>query len=103
MESDRDAEAPAPVPAKYPPGCRHVWTQLTPREGAVSDVRVDRAHGAREGVAVHIGIDPGLAGAVAILDPYGALVALQDTPTLTLASKVEGRSKNTTCLAWWPS
>ncbi len=31
-----------------------------------------------------IGIDPGLQGAVAIIDPAGALVALHDTPTLTL-------------------
>jgi hypothetical protein len=33
---------------------------------------------------VHIGIDPGLQGAVAILDDAGALVALHDVPTLTL-------------------
>jgi crossover junction endodeoxyribonuclease RuvC len=33
---------------------------------------------------VHIGIDPGLAGALAILDHHGALQALYDTPTLTL-------------------
>ncbi len=33
---------------------------------------------------MHIGIDPGLAGAVAILDQHGALQALYDTPTLTL-------------------
>jgi predicted RNase H-like nuclease (RuvC/YqgF family) len=30
------------------------------------------------------GIDPGLTGAVAILDADGQLVALHDTPTLTL-------------------
>jgi hypothetical protein len=40
---------------------------------------------------MHIGIDPGLSGAVAILDAHGALVALQDTPVLTLA-----RSRGTT-------
>jgi hypothetical protein len=33
---------------------------------------------------VHIGIDPGLQGAVAILDADGALVALHDVPTLTV-------------------
>jgi crossover junction endodeoxyribonuclease RuvC len=33
---------------------------------------------------VHIGIDPGLQGGVAILDADGALVALHDVPTLTL-------------------
>ncbi len=33
---------------------------------------------------MHIGIDPGLSGAVAILDRQGALVALHDTPVLTL-------------------
>jgi hypothetical protein len=32
----------------------------------------------------HCGIDPGLTGAVAVLDATGALVALHDTPTLTL-------------------
>jgi crossover junction endodeoxyribonuclease RuvC len=31
-----------------------------------------------------LGIDPGLAGAVAVVDPAGALVAVHDTPTLTL-------------------
>ena len=35
---------------------------------------------------MHIGIDPGLTGAVAVLDPAGALVALHDTPVLTLSS-----------------
>lgn len=30
------------------------------------------------------GVDPGLSGAVAMLDHAGALVALHDTPTLTL-------------------
>jgi len=33
---------------------------------------------------VYIGIDPGLGGAVAVLDHAGALVALSDTPTLSL-------------------
>ena len=33
---------------------------------------------------MHIGIDPGLTGAVAVLDHAGALVALHDVPTLTL-------------------
>jgi hypothetical protein len=32
------------------------------------------------------GIDPGLGGALAILDQDGALVALHDTPTLTLST-----------------
>ena len=31
-----------------------------------------------------IGIDPGLTGAVAVLDAHGTLEALADTPTLTL-------------------
>jgi len=31
-----------------------------------------------------IGIDPGLAGAIAVLDAHGTLEALADTPTLTL-------------------
>jgi hypothetical protein len=31
-----------------------------------------------------IGIDPGLAGALAVLDPAGAFVAVHDTPTLLL-------------------
>ena len=31
-----------------------------------------------------LGVDPGLAGAVAVLDPAGAFVAVHDTPTLTL-------------------
>ena len=35
---------------------------------------------------MHIGIDPGLSGAVAVLDAAGALVALCDTPTLTLST-----------------
>ena len=33
---------------------------------------------------MYIGIDPGLGGAVAVLDHAGALVALSDTPTLSL-------------------
>lgn len=36
---------------------------------------------------MHIGIDPGLTGAVAVLDAEGALVALDDTPTLTLRTQ----------------
>jgi hypothetical protein len=35
-------------------------------------------------MAMYIGIDPGLSGALAIIDHAGALVALTDTPTLTL-------------------
>lgn len=35
---------------------------------------------------MHIGIDPGLSGAVAILDVHGALVGVFDTPVLTLAT-----------------
>ena len=31
-----------------------------------------------------IGVDPGLSGALAVLDPAGAFVAVHDTPTLTL-------------------
>src|SRR2546426_422294 len=31
-----------------------------------------------------IGVDPGLSGALAVIDHAGALVALADTPTLTL-------------------
>ena len=39
----------------------------------------------RRSALVHcIGIDPGLAGAVAVLTPEGMLEALADTPTLTL-------------------
>ena len=33
---------------------------------------------------MYIGIDPGLFGAVALIDQAGTLVALHDTPTLTL-------------------
>jgi hypothetical protein len=33
---------------------------------------------------MHIGIDPGLTGALALLNDVGALVALHDTPVLTL-------------------
>src|SRR5712692_2445907 len=35
---------------------------------------------------MHIGIDPGLSGAVAVLAADGALVAVHDTPVLTLAT-----------------
>jgi crossover junction endodeoxyribonuclease RuvC len=35
---------------------------------------------------MHIGIDPGLSGAVAVLTADGTLEALYDTPTLTLAT-----------------
>ena len=35
---------------------------------------------------MHIGIDPGLSGAVAILATDGALVALHDMPTLTIST-----------------
>ena len=31
-----------------------------------------------------VGVDPGLAGAIAVLDAHGTLAALADTPTLTL-------------------
>jgi hypothetical protein len=31
-----------------------------------------------------VGVDPGLAGAIAVLDAHGPLAALADTPTLTL-------------------
>jgi hypothetical protein len=31
-----------------------------------------------------VGVDPGLAGAIAVLDAHGTLEALADTPTLTL-------------------
>jgi hypothetical protein len=33
---------------------------------------------------VNIGIDPGLSGAVAVLDAHGTLEVLKDTPTLVL-------------------
>ena len=35
----------------------------------------------------HRGIDPGLSGAVALLDQEGALVAVHDTPVLTLTTR----------------
>src|SRR5262249_3355054 len=35
---------------------------------------------------VCIGVDPGLSGAVAVLDQAGALVTLHDTPTLALST-----------------
>ncbi len=35
---------------------------------------------------MHIGLAPGLAGAVAILAPHGALVAVEDTPVLILST-----------------
>ena len=38
---------------------------------------------------IFIGIDPGLEGAIAVLDDQGELVGVQDTPTLT----VEGGTK----------
>jgi crossover junction endodeoxyribonuclease RuvC len=38
----------------------------------------------REGASVHIGIDPGLTGAVAFLSAEGTLLAVHDTPVLTL-------------------
>ena len=31
-----------------------------------------------------VGVDPGLAGAIAVLDAHGTLAARADTPTLTL-------------------
>jgi hypothetical protein len=42
---------------------------------------------------VHIGIDPGLQGAVAILDDAGALVALHDVPTLTVPTSRGSRQE----------
>jgi hypothetical protein len=36
-----------------------------------------------------VGVDPGLAGAIAVLDTHGILAALADTPTLTLTLKVQ--------------
>ena len=35
---------------------------------------------------MHIGIDPGLSGAMAVLDATGAMLAVYDTPTLTLST-----------------
>ena len=49
-----------------------------------------------------IGIDPGLRGAGAVLDHAGVLMALHDTPVLTLA-RLEAYVRNTTCPAWLPS
>ena len=40
---------------------------------------------------MHIGIDPDLSGALAVLDTVGALVALCDTPVLHLPMAVGGR------------
>jgi hypothetical protein len=37
---------------------------------------------------MHLGLDPGLAGALAVLAPDGALVALCDTPVLTLRTSL---------------
>lgn len=45
------------------------------------------------GRVLSIGIDPGLRGAVAVLDPTGALVALHDTPTLTLRTSRGSRQE----------
>jgi hypothetical protein len=42
---------------------------------------------------VPIGIDPGLQGAVAILDADGALVALHDVPTLTVSTSRGSRQE----------
>ena len=42
---------------------------------------------------MHIGIDPGLSGAVAVLAADGALVALHDTPVLTLSTSHGTRQK----------
>jgi crossover junction endodeoxyribonuclease RuvC len=42
---------------------------------------------------VHIGIDPGLRGAVAVLAPDGTLEALYDTPTLTLRTSRGSRQE----------
>ena len=40
----------------------------------------------RNGMPMHIGIDLGLFGAVAVLDHAGTLVVLHDVPTLTLST-----------------
>ena len=42
---------------------------------------------------MHIGIDPGLTGAVAVLDHAGTLVALYDTPILTLTTNRGSRAE----------
>ncbi len=39
---------------------------------------------ARPDGPLHLGIDPGLTGAVAVLDEHGGVVAVYDVPTLTL-------------------
>ena len=40
-----------------------------------------------------VGVDPGLAGAVAVLDAHGTLGALADTPTLVLDIAPCGRTR----------
>ena len=42
---------------------------------------------------MYIGIDPGLGGAVAVLDHAGALVAVHDTPVLTLRTSRGSRQE----------
>lgn len=42
---------------------------------------------------LHLGIDPGLTGAVAVLDAEGTLQALWDTPTLTLRTRTSRGTK----------
>ena len=49
---------------------------------------------------MHIGIDPGLSGAVAVLAADGALVALYDTPVLTLRRPVAAVGLSMTCQGW---
>jgi hypothetical protein len=47
-----------------------------------------------------VGVDPGLAGAVAVLDAHGTLEALADTPTLTLKVQRGTRQGRMMSLVW---
>lgn len=47
----------------------------------------------------NIGVDPGLTGAVAVLDAHGTLEALADTPTLTRRCNA-GRARRMMSLGW---
>ena len=49
---------------------------------------------------MYSGIDPGLSGAIAVVNHDGALVALHDTPVLTLSTSRRTRQEYDVP-AWW--
>src|SRR5262245_18805111 len=86
-----------------PPGSWWVWTLFAGEDGqylsqppAYGHEHQRRMRSFVKAVAggtpmMHIGIDPGLSGVLAILAADGALVALRDVPMLTLASSCDTR------------